>query len=206
MAADKTAVIVRPRHPDDPTEFSYTWAETVKQAFIAGGWEVRDLAIDDAVRAEAERAVSGNSVFVFYGHGLPAQMIGQDDNPLIDRDNLELLKRQTVYVMACQTALQLGKEAENIAQCYLGYTDEVIIWYDYPDCLGECVNKGILEMLRSSDCTIAQAQQHITNEYNRWIDYFAYGEGANFQLAADLRHNRKSLRLIGDGSARLCAF
>lgn len=60
MSNSKTVLIVRTCLPrqclqkPDATEYSYCWAETVKQHFEANGWRVIDLAVDDAVRAKVE--------------------------------------------------------------------------------------------------------------------------------------------------------
>jgi hypothetical protein len=151
----------------------------VKQHFEANGWRVLDLAVDDAVRANIEAILHSreNSVFLFYGHGLSDQMSGQDGIAVIDLANLHLLKNQKIYVVACCTAKILGPVAANTARCYLGYDDEIAVWFakPYADYLAKCVNKGILTMLDTPRCTIEQARQHIIDEYIHWIEYFSVG-------------------------------
>jgi hypothetical protein len=216
MSNSKTVLIVRTRLPrEDPqipdaTEYSYRWAEAVKQHFEANGWRVLDLAVDDAIRAKVEDYLQPpeSYVFLFYGHGWD-KMSGQDGIGVIDCANLHLLKAQKVYIVACWTAQTLGSAAAKFVRCYLGYDDEVIVWFDEPYAahLESCVNKGILTMLDTPDCTIEQARQLIIDEYNHWIDYFKFGEGElfrwSFAFAADLRHNRDALQLFGDGTATL---
>ncbi len=211
--AEKTAVLIRTLHPlPDPTELSYAWADTVKQQFDANGWQLIDLAANDAIASQVNSTLQNTQggVVMFYGHGFPSCMIGQNwEESVINLEDVTLLKNQKVYVMACWTAQQLGQEADKIARCYLGYDHEVIAWLNppYSDHIGECVNKGILELLNTVDCTFKQARQQIMAEYDRWIDYFTHGEGAtdteSVGFAADLRHNRDALRLLGDAQATL---
>ena len=210
MSHSKTVLLVR-THSDATTETTYHWAETVKQRFLTHHWKVIDLAKDDAVHSQVEKALLNldSYVFLFYGHGQSDKMIGQDGMPVINLNNLSLLKDQKVYVVACLTAQQLGFEAAQIASFYLGYDQEVQFPIDpvYSQYVEKCVNKGILAMLNMSECRIEQAGQQIVDEYTRWIEYFTIGEGTSdtgtFLLATQLRHNRDALRLFGDLSATL---
>ena len=68
------------------------------------------------------------------------------------------------------------------------------------------MNKGILAMLDSPDCTIEQARQHIMDEYDHWIRYFARTEASipDVIYAAALRHNHDALApVFGDKTATL---
>jgi len=205
----KTAVLIRTRHPSDPvTECSYEWSEAVKQQLEINGWQVIDLAIDNAITSQVESTLQNakSDVIIFYGHGLPDCMMGQNEKAVINLDNVTLLKNQKNYVVACLTTQELGKKAENIACCYLGYDKEVVLWfdYDYHYCLGECVNKGILEMLNTPAYTFEQARKKMIAEYEYWIEYFgSSGEKSDAEFAADLIHNCEALRLLGDRNATL---
>ncbi len=211
MANAKHLVLVRTRHPD-ASKISYKWAESVKTRFIAHGWHVTDLAINDAIRQKIEDILknSENTVFIFYGHGMPDKMVGQNGNSAIDLSNLNLLSQQIVYVVACYTAKILGVASASVARCYIGYDQPVIVYFDSPyvDCLEECVNKAILIMLDEPNHTIEKARNKAIEIYSQWIDYFTIGHGASgiesFQFAADLRHNRDALvQVYGDKSAML---
>jgi hypothetical protein len=200
----KTAVLIRTLHPlPDPTELSHAWAEIIKQELKANNWQIIDLSADNVTASQVKSALQDtkSEVMIFYGHGSPSSMIAQNiEEAIIDLNNISLLKDKKVYVMACWTVQKLGKEAEKIADCYLGYDKEVFVWFEYSDCFGECVNQGIVEMLKNSMCSFEEAKQHIIAKYNYWIDYF-YDK--NFALAADLRHNRDALRLLGDIQSKL---
>jgi hypothetical protein len=210
MGQKKTVLLVR-THSDATTETTYHWAETVKRHFQANNWKVIELAKNDAVRSQVEKLLLNpeSYVFLFYGHGKSDEMVGQDRMPVIDLDNRGLLKDQKVYVIACLTAQQLGKEAANIARFYLGYEQEIQFPIEpvYSQYVEKCVNKGILAMLDTPECTIEQAGQQIVDEYTHWIEYFTIGEGASdtgtFLLSIQLRYNRDALRVFGDVSATL---
>jgi hypothetical protein len=204
MSEAKTAVLIRTRHPfPDPTELSHAWAGVVKQQFEANNWQVIDLSEDNVTASQVKSALQDtkSEVVIFYGHGFPSCMIAQNrEEAVVNLDNITLLKDKKVYVMACWTAQKLGEEAENIARCYLGYDQEVFVWFEHSDCFGESVNQGLVAMLKNSTCTYEQAKQQMIAKYDYWIDHF-YDN--NFALAADLRHNRDALRLFGDIGAKL---
>jgi len=216
MSNAKTVLLVRTRLPrqvpdnSDATESSYFWAESVKQHFEANGWQVFDLAVDDAVRAKVEKFLQRpeSYLFLFYGHGKEEQMRGQYGIAVIDLANLHLLKNQKVYAVACWTAKTLGQAAANIARYYLGYDKNIFVLSEpYADYLEKCVNKGILMMLDTSSCTIEQARQHIRDEYTHWINHLTDDAGTfnpqKIIIAAGLVRNRDALRLFGDRTATL---
>ncbi len=212
MVETKTLLLVRTNTDDidNPIKHSFQWAEMVKNHFKAKGWQVIDLAGDNAIKINVEKILEENKncLFLFYGHGKEDKMIGQNEEAVIDIDNFNLLKNQKVYVWACSTALELGKKAQNISHFYLGYNDK--IWFgkrkkEYADCLGKCANKGILAMLET-DCTIEQARQSILDEYKYWFIHYINQEDkfdTTFAIWV-LQHNHNILeRVYGDTSATL---
>jgi hypothetical protein len=211
MSEVKTAVLIRTRHPrqkptePDATEYSYEWAGILKQQFETSGWQVIDLAIDNAITSQVESVLQDakNEVVIFYGHGFPSCMIGQNLEAVINLNNMSLLKNKKVYVMACWTTQELGKKAESVVYCYLGYNQPVSFRLDYSDYLGKCVNKGILKMLNTDGCTFEDARQEIIAEYNYWIKHFKGKGMLAHWFATDLRENRDALRLFGDIGAKL---
>ncbi len=213
MPVSKKTMLVRTKlGKGDPTRVSYDWAESVKSYFESKDREVEDFARENAVREKVETALKNDKygLFLFYGHGLSDKMLSQEDVPVLDLDNVHLLKDQIVYVVACLTAKTLGKESEKHVRCYLGYKDEIVAWFisPYKDHLERCVNKGIKSMMDHADCTILRARRHIIDEYDNWIDYYTIGDGAtdlmSISFAADLRHNRDALsEIFGDASAKI---
>lgn len=211
MSNQKIAILIRTCYSlCDSTKFSYEWADTIKQQLQQNGWQVIDLSGKNANKPQVAQALQdiNHALVIFYGHGEETCMIAQNKESLIDLDNLHLLKNKQVYVMACLTAKELGKKAtDNIAQCYLGYEQDVYINKRHPKPFGESVNKGLLDMLNNPNHTFEQARQAIIAEYNHWITHFTEGEGTNnfttINVAANLRYNRDGLRLLGDAEATL---
>ena len=204
MSDSKIALLVRTRLSsiDDSTQISYLWAQAVKRRFEENNWRVIDVAIADAVRANVEEHLqsSGSIVFLFYGHGEEDRMIGQDGNALIDLDSRHLLKGQRVHAVACWTAEVLGRESKDVVRYYLGYERQIFIGAEtYAPYLEKCVNKGILVMLDSSDCSIEQARQHTVDEYEHWIEHFSIGAKTSMNelfFATALLHNRDALAQV----------
>ena len=212
MPKTKIALLVRTCLPstDDSTQTSYLLAQAVKERFEENDWRVIDIAADDAIRANVEKHLqnSGSVVFLFYGHGKEDRMIGQDGNALIDLDNCHILKNQRVHVAACWTAEELGREVENTVRYYLGYERWISIGSEtYALYSEKCLNRGIMAMLDSPDCSIEQARQHTVGEYEHWIEPFSLGTEASINdiiFAAELNHNLGALaRVLGDKNATL---
>jgi len=207
----KTALIIRTYKPiPDPIEISYQWAATVKQQFVTNGWQVIDLGKENATAEKLEQCINDVEIVIFYGHGWLDEWCGQSQSEsIVSLKNVELLSNKKVYVMACWTTLELGKEAiNNKAICYLGYCLPVYgsLNFTFYQALGQCVNKGILVMLENF-CTFEQARQAMILEYNKWIDYFSIGEGNKsikaVEFSGKLRQNRDALQLLGDKTAIL---
>lgn len=213
MSDSKAAMLVRTRLDiTDPTQASYQWAESVKGCFQNKGWQVYDFAVDDAIRAKVEQELKNivSSVFLFYGHGQPDAMESQFLIPIIDSDNIYLLKNKIVYTVSCWTAKVLGTKAAEFARCYLGYKRNIEVWITEPYIvhLGKCVNKGIKSMINNPSCTIEKAREYIVDEYDYQIDYYTIGDGAfdaeTALFAAHLRYNRDALaEVLGDKATTL---
>lgn len=68
------------------------------------------------------------------------------------------------------------------------------------------MNRGILAMLDSPDCSIEQARQHTVDEYEHWIEHFSRKAASinDIFFAAALNSNLSSLaRVLGDKNATL---
>ena len=66
MSNTRTILLVRTLlNPNDATKVSFRWAESVKQDFEAKGWQVLDLAINNALRAKVEEALRGSESTIF---------------------------------------------------------------------------------------------------------------------------------------------
>ncbi|OQX08792.1 MAG: hypothetical protein BWK80_47725 [Desulfobacteraceae bacterium IS3] len=204
MGKDKTVILVRTRQ-DEQTVFSYDWAEAIKQAFLEQGWMVQDCSEAKALRAKVEKSLTeSGTVFMFYGHGLPDRLIGQNNQPVCDLSNSSLFKDYAVYVMACHSAKILGPAMiKDGASCYFGYADEIMIDFQHSDDIGICINSGLLEWIKNPQFSAVQIRHIIFAKYNQWIDFHSDIGGQHALFAADLRHNRDALKLLGNTQTSL---
>jgi hypothetical protein len=121
-----TAVLVAPKF-DDVTEYSWRWAQRLKEAIGALGWSVVELGGRPVSRAEVEDALSRNpgTPFVFEDHGSEDALWGSESEAVVDLKNVEKLAGRVIYTMACLSAKKLGATAYAQHNCiYIGYVRE----------------------------------------------------------------------------------
>lgn len=198
---NKHAILIHPCHENNATTYSHQWAEKIKIALQEKAWEISDCATDNAIRTTVEQALAQKSsiLIIFYGHGSADSLHGQDDKPVLDLQNIDKAANNTMYVMACHSALILGQAAiKSGVRHYLAYNNAVKIIFKFADDLGECVNSGLLAWLNDENLNASEIFKLIIKTYNQHIDHFVQQGGIeNIKHAAVLRHNRDSLRLLG---------
>ncbi|VFM95562.1 MAG: hypothetical protein BECKG1743D_GA0114223_101278 [Candidatus Kentron sp. G] len=223
MNTEKTVILARTRH-DPVTEYTHRWSEEIKSLFEGNGWQVADYEIDRATRGAVEAALKTappGSVFVFYGHGDPDALIGQDYNPVCDLENAGLLRHCKVLAMACSSAQEdggLGPMAiEKGALVYFGYAKEIhsqlLDSKSVPmdteltqmiEAFHECANASVAAWILQPGLTAARIKQKMLEVYDHWILHYGSPNGPGFRdrrthkISINLLHNMKALRLLGD--------
>ena len=189
-------ILVAPQF-DEATQYSYRWAQKLKQA-IGGQAEIVPLLLADAVRAKVEDALRSNpdAVLIHYDHGNQTSLIGQDMLPVLDLRNVALLSKHESYNMNCLSAVTLGKQAyKDGCLAYWGYTQEVAFTTEGEEKFGDAFGYGLI--LRVSGKTWAEclnlAREKMTEIVNEFVD-----EG-NPIAAMSLRQDRDAL-VCYDGS------
>jgi len=78
---------------DEATEYSYKWAERLREQ-IGNRMDIILLLISDAVRDKVEKALKENpdAMLIHYNHGEEDALIGQDTRPVVDLGNVNLLR------------------------------------------------------------------------------------------------------------------
>lgn len=112
------------------------------------------MLISDAIRQKTEQALKDNlnALLIHYDHGNETSLIGQDGNPVVDLENVILLKARACYNMNCLSARTLGKVAyENGCMSYWGYTNVVSFTTDVEKEFGEAFNYGLLLYVQGKD-------------------------------------------------------
>jgi len=204
----KKLLLIRPRIPGDGyTELgSYDWAGLVKQKALDLGWEVTDLAINDATRENVESKINEikPNLIMHYDHGGSFTLWGQEANalePALDSTNVGLLANRITSTVSCDSASGLGPLAiTNGATSYLGYDEHHGFVIGYQDRFGEASNAANYALLECK--SVEDAYQEGIDAYNDlYNDLIATGDifAANWVL-----HDRDCFVLLGSTDADAC--
>ncbi len=204
----KKLLLIRPRVPGDGyTELgSYDWAGLVKQRAVDLGWNVTDLAINNATRENVEDEINNfkPNLIIHYDHGGAFTLWGQEADalePAVDAANVGLLANRITSTVSCQSAGGLGPLAiTNGATSYLGYDENHAFVVGYQDEFGEAANAANYALLECK--TTQEAYQAGIDAYDDlYNDLIASGDvfAANWAL-----HDRDCFELLGSSDATAC--
>jgi len=186
---------------------THSWAEDVVQTMKAGGIKVHDLN-GQFTRDQVERLLICPQVntFIHYGHGLTNSILGSDLEPIIDDDNIHLLKNKVIISINCESARDLGFDAvEAGAKAYLGYTDKVWLKLnntgDTYTGFKEANNAWNTLRLSGMPITTGEAIDRMAEVYQFWID--VYNFNGEEDIACCLEASKNELLILGDDKALL---
>lgn len=131
---------------DDVTRDCYAESREVLQYMRGKGVEVYDLGGRPLSRGEVEKFLRENPEvnFAFFNHGSRDVLWGNVNQPVIDLDNVGLLRGREVFASACLSGKVLGVEAYmKGCKAYFGYRDVVIYTSDVLDVFREAFNYPI---------------------------------------------------------------
>jgi len=180
---------------DEATEYSYRWAERLREQ-IGNRMEIILLLISDAVRDKVEKALKDNpdAMLIHYNHGEEDALIGQDTRPVVDLGNVNLLRARESYNMNCLSARTLGKAAyQNGCLAYWGYTEVVSFTSDAEENFCEAFNCGLL--LRLEGKSWKECLELTKAKMTEIIDDLV--KRGNTLAAMSLREDRDSLHCWG---------
>lgn len=133
------------------TEYSVKWCAAALAQLDPAKADVIRLFDADAVKGIVETTIDGEprpTWFVHYDHGSEYVMWGDDEQPIINLDNLEILAGMRVFCMNCSSGKGLGTHArEKKILEYLGYMDPVSFTTDAADEFGEVLSWGLIEAI-----------------------------------------------------------
>jgi len=182
---------------DDATFYSHLWNERMREQ-IGDRMEKELLLIEDAIRAKDEEALlrDPTAMHVHYDHGSEDAIYGNDLVPVIDLDNVSLLKGRTAYNMNCLSAKTLGKAAyKEGCLAYWGSITEVSFTSDAEEKFGEALNYGLLMVVEGK--TWLEALQLARDKMTEIVDELvSQGNGLAAML---LREDRDALHCWGPG-------
>jgi len=189
-------ILVAPRF-DDVTEYSYKWAERLREQ-IGSRMETLPLILGDAVRSEVEEALEQDveAMLIHYDHGDEDRLIGQDGKPVVDLGNVSLLRGREAYNMNCLSGKILGKDAyRKGCLAYWGYVEVVTFTSDAEEDFCEAFNYGLLVRLEGKtwkECLDA-AKERMTEIVDDLV------KRGNTLAAMCLREDRDALHCWGEG-------
>ena len=202
----RNLLIIRPKFPNDlyTNLFSFPAAELVKKKAIDESWNVTDLAINDANRANVTQKINSGAFdfIIHYDHGGDFVMCGQNNNLFenaIDSNNVDLLKGRAASTVSCDTAIGLGPLAITTGtRAYLGYRDLHWVWFSWTSQFTEAANSANYALLEGKTFqeayNIAYAKH--TQMYNQIL------AANDVPAASSMKHNQDVLTLLGGPNAK----
>jgi len=104
---------------DDATQYSFKWYQELAKEIHP----TEELLESNAVRSKFAVSMPNHGILIFYDHGDEDRLIGNDGNPILDLNNVELVSNKEVYTMCCLAAKKLGVEAYKKNCIWWGYTE-----------------------------------------------------------------------------------
>jgi len=106
-------IVIRPRF-DETTEISHAFCNCMLDHLCMKSKSFLDLSQDDAVKTKVEETLKQNpsAKVIFFDHGNTEALIGNDKEPVIDKQNVQLLAhREYIITLACEWGADGGVEA-----------------------------------------------------------------------------------------------
>lgn len=143
------------------------------------------------LRDALEEAIEDRIALAFAGHGSESAWLRRETEILLIAEDLQLYRGLRIYAHACHTAGGLGRLAVQIgiAEYYLGYKSELIVYYDKtslvsPKGFAQTIAAGVLGAVECDSADAASAK--LKSEYRRWIRHW---QKRSPPIAAILRLN-----------------
>lgn len=124
MKISKTLLVTRPDY-DPTTHYCYYWSEPVIEKAKEKLFRVLDVTNDKVTKDIFESYLQKQEPeFLFLnGHGSETVVTGQDDKPILDKSNINVLpKDSVVYVRSCDVGSKLGKNLIQRVAAFIGYS------------------------------------------------------------------------------------
>jgi len=160
----------------------------------------------DATRKNVELVLHHNlnqpGIFVFIVNSTENKLLGSDRKPLIDNQNVGLLKNKFIYAIAPDSVVDLGKLALNKGICgFIGF-HSLRIPGNAHRTFGQCLIAG-LKILISEKTSVNIAKQTFELECYKTIDRLKKKLGTKYKgdlnlLLDSLYHNMNSIECIGE--------
>jgi len=190
-------IIIRPCF-DEPTKFSFEWAQEIVDVMKEKNISHVDLAKEAAIREKVEAILYENPKIhvIHYDHGDVDKIYGNNGEPVIDLKNNSLLKNREAYNMNCLSAKKLGVDSyHRYGTTYWGSWEVISFTTDSLDEFMRAMNFGI--KMRIDGETDWNKIMEATIEHDNKIIDELIGKGKIF-AAALLREDRDARRVWTD--------
>ena len=184
----KNILLVAPNF-DEATEISFDIYDAAKKKLNAK----INLEGNSANRENFEKGLKDISLIGFWDHGNKNALIGNDRLPLVDAENVHLLKGKEIFTVACLSSKEIGRYAvknEGIP-IWQGYNKPIIVTSQLPffNNFEEPLNMGIIERKSGTPIWLCHLRQKRSFKKNIKD---CQKKGGTF-FASLLAHNLKSL-------------
>lgn len=123
----KQFLITRPRY-DKETSYIYSFSKPIIiLAREEKNIQTLELEGEKATRRNFEEGVGKTEPKLIFlnGHGDEKSVWGHQDEPILDKGNISLMKGKIIYALACESLAGLGKMAvRKGVEAYIGYFNE----------------------------------------------------------------------------------
>lgn len=223
MGDKKTVLFIRPLGRVE-TYYTYHWLEPLIDYARGLGWNVIDLADEQAIRRNVEDALVqyDPELVIGAGHGFKYSFLGDGLNSVLDKNNSDLLAGRTVYLLSCWIGGGLGKLVAENGGSFIGWnipiswvlTDEAP--HPYNDVrarviqdVNEIIARRLLEGMG-----VEGAHRDAVDLFGQWADYWRYEASGDpraqeivdltiFDKEGLVAYEKSSLRNVEAGSS-LC--
>ncbi len=118
----------------------------------------------------------------YFGHGLPSEMIGNEEyqkvpgfTPVLDIRNTSYLENCVVYSCSCWTGADLGLSAEESAIAYMGFNRPVFVFFNKEDhdYMNDWINMfTVFPILVANGTSVRDSYAAFRRKCNDYISYY----------------------------------
>lgn len=179
--------------------------DNIKEVIQSKGYNFHPIQSDNLNVAYLEIRLSDladkKKLFLAYSHGTEDSLLSSETYLHLNH-GYQYFGQSLFYTFSCSSGIKLGpKLIESGCLAFVGYKSVVSIITTYQEIFSLCANHGIKEFI--GGMTIKESYISMKEYYTEEIDN-TYSK--NFIVASELRQNRDSLILLGNGEINMCDF
>lgn len=151
----------------------------------------------DLVENKLNELNSDLFIFVPFTHGNDSSQSCNGIN-YANLENAKLYNNSLFYTSACLSGLILGHElVRSGGEAFLGYSNEILIYFDYQDVFIECENYGLIQFMKNG-ISVNDIISVMYEKYTLESDKLLEGGTEGIMISAQLIRNRDALVYFGN--------